>query len=316
MAIRVEARPIGSLSDPGATGVNGSARSSATRYGRKQRHLVAGPDGSFAGCGLAVDPDPTCGNQLGEGGAVLGGCRVDQSANGALIKVRGAVAGCFSYRCEQSKCGHQSEATVGVVTDILLIRHGQSEWNAQGRWQGQADPPLSPLGRDQARAAGLLLSRFEPFDGVASSTLDRAATTADLVGEALDLKVAFRTWNISERDAGEWSGLTRDEIDVRYPGYLKNGKYPTGYEYDDTFIVRIHQGLTEIVTNVQGDRLVVVAHGGVIYCLEASLGLPFRHMSNLGARWLSIDANMNVALGDRVDLLDEFDGETTTPTVI
>ena len=56
-----------------------------------------------------------------------------------------------------------------TMTEILMVRHGQSVWNAQGRWQGQADPPLSDLGRSQADAAGALLTTWTPFDGIATS---------------------------------------------------------------------------------------------------------------------------------------------------
>ena len=70
------------------------------------------------------------------------------------------------------------------ATRVLVLRHGQSEWNALGRWQGQADPPLTTLGRLQARqAAELLVSECPSFDLVISSDLKRAVVTADLIAE-------------------------------------------------------------------------------------------------------------------------------------
>ena len=57
----------------------------------------------------------------------------------------------------------------------------------------------------------------------------------------------------------------------------------------------------------------MTAHGGIIYCIEASVGLPFRHMPNLGARWFDFDKDGNFIMGDRVELLVNFSGETTTP---
>ncbi len=202
------------------------------------------------------------------------------------------------------------------MTEILLVRHGQSEWNAVGKWQGQADPPLSPLGRQQATAAGRLLSDRQPFDGIACSTLDRARTTARLIAAELKMDMPFESKHLIERSAGEWSGLTRAEIDRDYPGYLKSGRYPTGYEYDEEFIVRIRAGIDEVIANVPGDRLLIVAHGGLNYCLEASFGLPFKHMSNVGGRWLTRADNGTLSLGGRTDLLANFDGETTTPSAI
>lgn len=198
------------------------------------------------------------------------------------------------------------------MTEILLVRHGQSEWNAQGRWQGQADPPLSPLGLQQASAAGEHLKSWPAFDGIATSTLDRAATTGDGIAAHLGFDTPTRIANLVERSAGEWSGLTRDEIDVQYPGYLRQGKYPPSYENDEALLPRIRQGLLDVAASVPGERLIVVAHGGIIYCIESSLGLPFRHMSNLGSRWITIDHQANIELGDRLDLLIDFDGETTS----
>lgn len=203
-----------------------------------------------------------------------------------------------------------------AMVEMLLVRHGQSEWNAQGRWQGQADPPLTQLGLDQADAAGQRLASLAPFDAMVSSTLDRAATTADVIAGHLGHDDIFRTPLLAERSAGEWSGLTRDDIDRDYPGYLRNKRYPPGYEHDPEFLVRIRKGLAEVVANVDGERLLVLAHGGLIYCIEASCGLSFRHISNLGGRFLHLDEDQTITLGDRVDLLSKFSGEKTTPGVI
>lgn len=205
------------------------------------------------------------------------------------------------------------------MTEILMVRHGQSEWNAVGRWQGQADPPLSPLGLEQAEAGGHYLSKLAaelPFDGIASSTLDRAATTGDVIAKHLGFETPYRSEDLAERNAGEWSGLTRPEIDEQYPGYLRARRYPPGYEYDDELLPRIRRGLHDVVANVRGDRLIVASHGGLIYCIEASLGRPFRHMPNLGGLWMHFDENGNFALGERLELLVAFDGEATTPTQI
>ena len=200
-----------------------------------------------------------------------------------------------------------------------MVRHGQSEWNAQGRWQGQADPPLSPLGMEQAEAGAAYLTKLHgeiAFDGIGSSTLDRAATTGDVIARHLGFGTPFRTPNLAERNAGEWSGLTRSEIDAQYPGYLRSKKYPPGYEHDDELLPRIKRGLREVVNNVPGNRLLVAAHGGIVYCIEQSVGLPFRHLANLGARWFDFDENDNFTLGERVELLVDFSGEATTPDQI
>jgi probable phosphoglycerate mutase len=203
------------------------------------------------------------------------------------------------------------------MTEILMVRHGQSVWNAEGRWQGRANPPLSPLGVAQAESAGLHLAKLAaqaPFDAVASSSLNRAATTGAIIAKHLGLADTYKTPDLAERDAGEWSGLTSAEIEVRYPGYIKGRKYPPGYEHDDVLLARVHRGLRDAIANTGAQRLLITAHGGIIYCIESSVGRPFRHLANLGALSFEYDSrSRSFVLGERVELLIDFDEETTTP---
>ena len=106
---------------------------------------------------------------------------------------------------------------------LLVVRHGQSEWNAVGRWQGRADPPLTMEGRRQAAAAARALGTF---DGVVSSPLQRAAETAAIIAEHLGIGPVLTDPDLMERDAGEWQGLTRGQIEMEWPGYLEEGKRP------------------------------------------------------------------------------------------
>ncbi|UCE85487.1 MAG: histidine phosphatase family protein, partial [Deltaproteobacteria bacterium] len=104
--------------------------------------------------------------------------------------------------------------------DALLIRHGQSTWNAAGRWQGQGDPPLSDAGRRQARAlAGALAAARARFDALLSSDLARARETAAILGEALSLEPEIEP-RLRERNVGSWSGRTRREIERSWPEEL------------------------------------------------------------------------------------------------
>ena len=117
---------------------------------------------------------------------------------------------------------------------LLFVRHGQSEWNALGRWQGQADPPLSDLGRAQARLAASAITAAaaraaSPVTGIVSSTLVRALETAAIISDAIGVYPLHLERDLVERNAGEWSGLTRVEIDERFPGYLANGSRPPGF---------------------------------------------------------------------------------------
>jgi broad specificity phosphatase PhoE len=98
---------------------------------------------------------------------------------------------------------------------IWLMRHGESEWNASGRWQGHADPPLSGSGRRAAAAAAASVAAEVGAGSRAlrlfSSDLRRAVETAAFVGAALG-KQATALAALRELDVGSWAGLTRDEI--------------------------------------------------------------------------------------------------------
>ena len=180
---------------------------------------------------------------------------------------------------------------------LLFVRHGQSEWNALGRWQGQADPPLSDLGRAQARIAADAIHAearrtASPITGIVSSTLVRALETATIISDALAVSPLHLESDLVERDAGAWSGLTRTEIDEHFPGYLANGTRPQGYEPDDVMLDRTLRAVDRIIDRFSPVRepatVVVITHGGVIYTLESHLGAPFQRKPNLGARWFLV----------------------------
>jgi len=188
---------------------------------------------------------------------------------------------------------------------ILFVRHGQSEWNAEGRWQGQADIPLTDLGRKQAFAATKSLGTF---DVIAASPLLRAAETAYIFSNELGIGPIIPVPELVERSAGEWSGLTRDDIAREWPGYLDEDKRPPNYEDDDSLWARVEVGLGVIFDMLgPNDEALVVAHGGLIYLLEDRCGTRHGRISNVGALWLDRDAEGRIIAGDRVDLIDEGD---------
>ena len=189
------------------------------------------------------------------------------------------------------------------MTKLLLVRHGQSEWNAMGRWQGKANPPLTNLGKEQALLAA---KKLPDFSILASSDLVRARETAEIFARAHDKEPndIFIEPQVQERDAGEFSGLTRDEIDKKFPGYLAQQRWPSGWEPDDVLIKRLREGLGRIIASSTGsDSIVVVTHGGCIYALESLLGEEYRRISNLGGRWFEL-INNEFYLGERIQLLD------------
>jgi probable phosphoglycerate mutase len=165
------------------------------------------------------------------------------------------------------------------VTRILLVRHGQSTWNADGRWQGRADPPLSDLGRRQAEVAVDAL-RDLGVHRLFASPLARAHQTATIVGGALGLVVEADP-RLQERDAGEWTGRTRAEIEAGWPGFLADGARPVGFETDDILHERALAAVHDIAA-VATEPVVVVSHGGLIRVVERALGSEPHSVPNLG----------------------------------
>jgi broad specificity phosphatase PhoE len=193
------------------------------------------------------------------------------------------------------------------MTRLLLCRHGQSTWNASGRWQGQADPPLSELGRLQAQHAA---SRVGSVDLVVASDLERARDTALIIAEALGVGPVIVDPDLRERDAGEWSGLTRAEIEEQWPGYLDREERPPGWEPQDALYDRAMRALARIDEEYRGAEALVVTHGGLIYAVEEHHGVPWQRIGNLEARELEFVAGAT-RLGERLELIDH--DEITVP---
>lgn len=107
----------------------------------------------------------------------------------------------------------------GKMTKLVLIRHGQTDWNATGRWQGQADPALNEVGREQARQTAREL-RAQKIDTLISSDLRRARETAEIIAEELGLRVVLEP-RLREVNLGDWQGLYSDEIRARWPNEMQ-----------------------------------------------------------------------------------------------
>jgi probable phosphoglycerate mutase len=196
------------------------------------------------------------------------------------------------------------------ATHVLLVRHGESTWNAEKIWQGQADPPLSTLGEQQAADAA---QHVVGVDAIWSSDLVRARRTAEILARHRGLPVVV-DGRLRERDAGEWQGLTRTEIEARYPGYLASGRRPPGYEGDASLAMRAIAAVDAIGAAHRGRSVLVVTHGGVVRTLERHLGAPDDGLlPNLGGRVL-VSAVDGWSLGDRVLLLEA--AEVTRPEQI
>ena len=177
------------------------------------------------------------------------------------------------------------------ATRVLVLRHGQSEWNALGRWQGQADPPLTALGEQQARIAGrLLASECPPFDAVVTSDLDRARLTGETIAGIIGCPVHKLDPRWRENHAGEWQGLTPDEIRQQWPGYLDSNRRPPGFETAESTISRSLAALESIASDHPGACVLVISHGGVLRLLHDFLGGPDQRFPNLSGVWFERDA--------------------------
>lgn len=173
------------------------------------------------------------------------------------------------------------------MASILVLRHAQSAWNAAGWWQGWADPPLSALGRAQARAAAPRLAGRVTLGQVVTSDLQRAEETARIIGDAVAPGVAVTVdsgWR--EHGVGAWSGLTRERIEQRWPGLLDRwdrGELdaPPGGERRIDFDARLLCALDRSARDATGRRCLVVSHGGVVRSLARQLHQPVDRIGNL-----------------------------------
>lgn len=150
------------------------------------------------------------------------------------------------------------------MTDIILCRHGETDWNRLGRYQGKTDIPLNERGREQARELGLTL-RVESIDAVYSSTLARAYDTAREIARFHGLEVT-RDPRLDEINQGVWEGLRRDEIVVehaelhqRWLQYPPDLRIPKGETLEEVRH-RVRAALDDIVFLYPEQTVCIVAH--------------------------------------------------------
>ena len=152
------------------------------------------------------------------------------------------------------------------MTTILLARHGETDWNREGRFQGHADPPLNETGRAQASALAAELADFE-LAAVYSSPLRRALETAEAVAAEYGLEpVALDA--LREVDVGSWQGLTRAEVEARFPEQLARWlEYDQGWQDGESYEEmgqRVVPALLALAAAHPDERVLAVTHGGPI----------------------------------------------------
>jgi len=161
------------------------------------------------------------------------------------------------------------------MTKIFLVRHGETAWNNQLRYQGHSDIPLSEKGRAQARALSHKLAG-ETFNAFYASDLTRARETAEIIAQPHGLPVITKS-QLRETKFGAWEGLKYSEIMERYPEVLASWttdplstRIPDGESLRDV-AERVMAGLAEIIENHPEERVVIAAHGGTIRIILASI---------------------------------------------
>ena len=160
------------------------------------------------------------------------------------------------------------------MTELLLVRHGETDWNADGRLQGHTDRPLSDFGREQARRLADEIAG-EQFDAVYASDLARARETAEIVAERLQLTVVLDA-DLREKDWGNWEGLTSAErVGVELVG-----------ESTESHQKRMLAALGQIAARHPYGRVLVVTHGGSMRRVQTEvLGFAMPVVENCG-RWV------------------------------
>jgi probable phosphoglycerate mutase len=152
-----------------------------------------------------------------------------------------------------------------MVTTILLVRHGQTEWNRVERFRGHADVPLNENGMSQAKATGRRIVELCRPVALYSSPLSRAVSTAEAIGGFAGLPVQIHP-SLTDINYGAWQGLTPDEARIRWPKtvdlWFKNPQLvhiPGGESLEDLRI-RAMNGVAELATRHSGQTIVLVAH--------------------------------------------------------
>ncbi len=179
-------------------------------------------------------------------------------------------------------------------TILLLVRHGQTTWNVERRFQGQLDVPLSIVGITQAEElAEWIATQAVQFSAIYSSDLSRAANTARPVARKLGLIPRYSE-ELRELNAGEWQGLTTAEVEARYQGqlqwwrtHIEQFTLPNGESVLDVQH-RVSKYLTGVVQKHVGEAIIVVSHGAALAAYIAQI-----HGWDLQETWDSRRARMS-----------------------
>lgn len=179
--------------------------------------------------------------------------------------------------------------------NILLIRHGQTDWNTEGRLQGTENIPLNHTGRDQAKACAESLMR-QNWDAIFTSPLSRASETAYILSEGTNHPPVVTEPLLIEREFGQASGITWHELKTRYPLYPK--EIPEGMEPFDKLCSRMEQAVRNCMAKSSSGNIILVSHGGSINALlyhlsSGTIGTGITFLKNTCISILDFDHVLN-----------------------
>jgi broad specificity phosphatase PhoE len=163
------------------------------------------------------------------------------------------------------------------VTELLLVRHGETDWNVEQRVQGHTDRPLNETGLAQAQALATELAD-EHLDAVYASDLSRARDTARAIADPRGLEVAVLP-ALRERHFGTWEGLRHDEIHERFPHRAESDPWGDG-ETPEELAARVLSALGDIAEWHPEGRVLVVTHGGALRAVLSHCTVEIDEIAN------------------------------------
>ena len=203
---------------------------------------------------------------------------------------------------------------MSTSTELILIRHGETDWNRELRFQGHIDVPHNDMGHEQARRLGLRLAG-EPVQQLVSSDLMRAQQTAAPAARQLGLEI-LTTVSLREQNFGIVEGMRADEIQARHPRawedwlqFREDHAMPEG-ESPRQFHARIIEALGRIATENAGQRLLVVTHGGVldmVWRTARGLGLNGPRQSDIPNAGFNRIRIADAAQPEQIEIVDWAD---------
>jgi broad specificity phosphatase PhoE len=228
-------------------------------------------------------------------------------------ETEGVPGGIRGRRLQAGRDGNPRKLATVDPTLVLLARHGESDWNAAGRFQGHADRPLTARGREQAARLADRLACV-PLDAVYASDLRRAWETAAIAARPHGLEVE-KLPELREVNVGSWSGLSREEARRRFPeGYRRWLEWDVGWDDGETYEQlgeRVVGAVRRLALRHPAGRLLVISHGGSLRALRAAAAgvdtqtyrreHPVTPNADLSALLVGSDGRLSEASGHNLD---------------